>query len=619
MIRLTKFVLGAAALILSLSASSAALDVPKDSLWFYLPFDGSLQGYPKERVINVIFGKDEDELRKEKPSIKPLFVAGKSGEGVDLPPDNLLSYMLDTSEFPLERGSIVVWVKPHEDLSPGQNNFILEVQWASFELRTGAAYCSSSGGDKAGMIFDPRKFKFTWKDNWHLYVMTWDGEKRAVYLDGEKLVDRSGVPVNKSMSPGWVFGYLPSCPGRPPCAFVNATLDDFAVLSEPLNQKQVETIWSNPGQSLPALLGANIRMELPRKVFVRGESIPLKFKCECEADEIRLSVSDAEGNSYPLGTLKPSKESFAIDSNLLRPGKLRLRAELIKGQALLDSATLDIVLHQFRGPEFPIGVGGGINADSETLDYLQKNHVSFMTGNGPPQNFRAALDKWYARGIAYFPNLNILSLWQNGYAFNHVKEEPYFRYDKKSRQWHVDRNCREYLQTVVPIGGKTEDGGTSSASPFSEVAFGMMSKVIKEYLEMAGDHPGWQYVSFQDEVPLRFGSYDPLSKLKDSGWKDEWHCFVMTWKDGRREIFFDGKLVASADNIPVPGSISSSWAFAYLPGDSGREAGGFANSVFDDVAVLSKALSEEEVATLWLRKDENLTQLAAKISDLLAL
>lgn len=599
--------------VFCISAYAASLDVPKDSLWLYLPFEGTLQGYPKERVMNFSFGDNEEEFHKGKGGASPNFVPGKSGKGLDLSPNRLLNYLLDTSDFPVEKGSLVVWLNPHEDMSPNRENFILEAQWASFELRTSMAYCTSD--HKFHMGFDPRKSQVPWKGNWHLYVMTWDGGKRVVYLDGVKVYERDGVPGNKSMSPAWAFGYLPSCPGRAAGGFLNAVIDDFAVLSAPLCQKDVETLWADPSASLFSLMGSAVSVELPRKVFVRGEKIPLTFNWRADADEALVTIIDDSGKTFTLGKLNHKDVSFIIDSNLLRPGKLQIRVEPFKGEVSMGGTSVDIVLHQFRSSEFPIGVGGGINADAKTLDYLKKNHISFMTGNGPPQNFHASLDKWYSRGIAYFPNLNIITLWQNGFAFNRVKEEPYFIFDKDKKSWNVNpQTAREYLQTIVPAGGKTEDGSTSSASPFSDVAFKMMSGVIKQYLDMAGDHPGWQYVSFQDEVPLRFGSHDPLSKYKNAGWKDEWHCFAMTWKGGRREVFLDGKLVASSDGVPGLKNISQGWALGYLPGCPGRKDGGFANSVFDDFAVVSKALGKEDISKIWAGRGESFPEIAGKIS-----
>jgi hypothetical protein len=423
-----------------------------------------------------------------------------------------------------------------------------------------------------------------------------------------------GIPLYpgaSDVSADWALGYLPSCPGRPPAGFVNAVLDELAVVAQALTQEQVAAVWKNPSQSLLSLLGVRLRMDLPRRAYVRGEEIPLTFVCAGQGTELRLSVTDAAGREYPVETIKPVPSAYALDSNRLRPGEMRLKAVLVRDGTVLDTAETDVVVHAFRRPEFPVGVGGGWK-DETVLQYYQQNHISFITGNGPAYGYHG-LDRMYRYGIGYYPNLNVVEVWQNGPLFNRAKEEPYFHYDKEKGQWSVSSpECFEYLQTLVPINGKVEQGFTSSGSPFSPIAFTMMSKVIGGVMASAGDHPGLQYMSFQDEVPLRFAMYNSFDKYKKGGWQDEWHCFALTWKDDRREAFFDGKSVAQATGVPVAASIVSPvWYFGFLAPGPGAKPAGFSNAVYDDAAVLAKALSAEEAGALWQQKDKSLAEVAA--------
>lgn len=193
---------------------------------------------------------------------------------MDLLPHHLLHYRLDTNGFPASRGSLLAWFKPHEDLDQA-NGFLLEAAWAGFSVVLGPrlmVYYTSDPQKHIGV--DLGKFKDTWKDTWHLLAVTWDEGKREVFVDGESVAAVDGIPLypgDSYVSPDWAVGYLPSCPGRPPMGFVNAVLDDFAVLGEALTLAQVQTIWSHPQQSLLSLLGMRLRLGLPRRVYVRGE------------------------------------------------------------------------------------------------------------------------------------------------------------------------------------------------------------------------------------------------------------------------------------------------------------------------------------------------------------
>jgi len=218
---------------------------------------------------------------------------------------------------------------------------------------------------------------------------------------------------------------------------------------------------------------------------------------------------------------------------LLKPGRYALVAELKKDGFVIGKRTEDITVRAFRAPEFPVGVGGGTAFAQPELEYLEKNHISFVTGNGPPDNFLGILDRFYRHGITCYPNLNIVSVWQPGIAVNAAKEEPYFIYDTASQRWLVNpEQVLYYLQTLVPIGKETKDGGTSSGSPFSDIAFGMMEKVMNIYMDQAGDHPGWQYVSFQDETYLRYVIRDGVVWLGDYSYPAVEHFEKMTGMKG---------------------------------------------------------------------------------------
>ena len=81
----------------------------------------------------------------------------------------------------------------------------------------------------------------------------------------------------------------------------------------------------------------------------------------------------------------------------------------------------------------------------------------------------------------------------------------------------------------------------------------------------------------------------------------QWHHLVLTWKQGEPDGFrsyLDGLLVASRDAVDAP--IPSHDAALYFGAFNG--VGEFSNGELDEIAVWTRALSEEEVRAGWFKK-----------------
>ncbi len=81
----------------------------------------------------------------------------------------------------------------------------------------------------------------------------------------------------------------------------------------------------------------------------------------------------------------------------------------------------------------------------------------------------------------------------------------------------------------------------------------------------------------------------------------QWHHLVLTWKQGEPDGFrsyLDGLLVASRDAVDAP--IPSHDAALYFGAFNG--VGEFTNGELDEIAVWTRALSEEEVRAGWFKK-----------------
>lgn len=479
----------------------------REELWLYLGFDGILEPLTRHRAFDIKFGATMDELRTGKPSPKPIFVKGVCGQGLDLPAGNLLSYVLDLKGFPRLEGSLVLWFKPHNPLSK-TNGFLFYAAWASFAINI------SSSQMLLYYTSDHRKFLKVdllpilerRREKWHLLVLSWKAGKRAVYLDGELVAKAQGIPLygEKYLSPRWDFGFLrPGGARTEPVGFINASIDEFAVLRKFLKEEDAGELLENRGKSLLEFLKVRFVLELPRRVYLRGDKIEPRLRYFGRGSKVKFLALNQE-EEYLLEEGRPG-EPDSLDTNLLRPGTYILRVDYLDGERLIDSASEEITVRQFRQPQFPLGVGGSMSYGKETLEYLQRNHISFVSSNGPPEyGFKKWLDHNYRYGVALFPNLNIFSLYTR--VYEPFKKEPYFVYSAKGRKYVVARPPIAFycMQAVVQLGGRTEDGLVSGGgSPFSPVAWEMMTARLDRIMKDAGDHPGFQYISFEDERPFQ--------------------------------------------------------------------------------------------------------------------
>jgi len=496
-------------------------------IYLYAPMDGTLHPLIEEPLYEIRYRKWTDKAVSNKPNPQPRFVEGVAAQGVYISGPTAehlgddITYYLDMSTFPVKAGTLALWYKPSRPIKK-ENTWLYGMGWATFQAQVagGSLIVYATGRHQDFIKGDLIPLAQQWQGRWHLIVATWDGAHVAAYVDGEKVAERDDAQPMETISPLLTIGSLPPGGGRPtPVAYADGVYDDLVILRRPMSQAQVRRLWqrgTSPGfNGFLGSLGTGALVQTKRKAYLRGEKATIRATPFGDATSATLVLTDGD-REFPIAEVPADEPSETIfRTELVRPGKYHLQARMYKGNEMVGESTGPLlVVRGRRQPEFPVGLGGELGSSDETLKLYEEIHISHISSNGPSDPvFFKQLDRAFSHGICLFPNFNILEVWGN--AYKSLKSPPYFVPDEQGRM-RVNRTLGwKFLQTLVfADGSHDEHRTTSSASPFSPIAWDMMCARIKQIMTAAGNHPGLWAVSFQDEVPFRMHTDEQTGKLK---------------------------------------------------------------------------------------------------------
>ncbi len=529
----SRWALGATSigLLVSLTVSGAYAQEPAmpsvDDVWLYAPMEGTLQSAIDKNVYQADFRQWTLDAITTNLHPPPDFVDGLAGKAlfINAPSANhtgdTLAYLLDVRTFPIAAGTFTIWYRPTRPLDK-ELTWLYGMGWATFQavLNGGNFEVQATSSNQDLVRGNLQQFADGWANAWHLMAVTWEGPCVRAYVDGVKVGEGLNTTPLKGVSTVLDLGSLPPGPRKAPLCYAAAAYDDVAIFSKSLTEPQMAKLFAagrTPGyRGLLNVLGQGALIQTKRQAFLRGEKVAIEVSPFGEATAAKLMVRGL-GADIPLGDISPKTLSTtALDTRRLRPGTYALRVDFYEGAVrTASSADTRLVIREEVQPEFPLGLGAEFGSSEETLALYEKMHISLLSGNGPSDTyFRKQLDNAFSHGLALFPNFNILEVWGGG-EWSALKKPPYFYLDSNgvlavSSEWNW-----KFLQTLVFADGSPDDHSmSSSASPFSPIAFDMMSQRIRQIMAAAGDYPGLWAVSFQDEVPLRMGPDKATQKMK---------------------------------------------------------------------------------------------------------
>jgi hypothetical protein len=237
-----------------------------NDVWLYLPLDGTLDpAVPSKKL--------KDVRLKSNKSDKPEFVDGVIGKSLRVTRENHteFSFLHGRKDFPYKRGSVVLWFRPANELDSDTASsiaWLVDARWACFDLHIEAKRLFFYATVNSQHFLDPDlgKEKRGWAGHWHCAVGTWDGAKVRLYLDGDLLASRDdaapfddvweirlGSLCAKGYSPGYYDGSAENAP-REITHFLNGDLDEFAILSSPLTDKEVSKLYRNKSKNIIKIL-----------------------------------------------------------------------------------------------------------------------------------------------------------------------------------------------------------------------------------------------------------------------------------------------------------------------------------------------------------------------------
>jgi|GEM_PF-5921906 len=494
-------------------------DMPgPEKVWTYFSFDGTTNPIlPSEPFRGIsVFGPEPATVK---------YTEGLSGNALSVVSGGgFVSVIHGRKDFPTERGTMIVWFKPNQPLGK-EARWLVEGSWASFSLSIeGNRLIGYATGNSQHLLSGSLKdWEKEWTGQWHMAALAWDGDKRHLFFNGKLLVERAEVAPFQAPNNLW-FGLIhrPRDIKNPYNAVLDGAIDEFALLSVNLNSAQIAEMYrqgrSSGYKGLLSVLGGVVAVQMPRRGYIRGETAQGKVVVYADGDTVKLTaVKETGGVPIPLATLPGKTAEFNINTNDLRPGRYRIRAEILRDNKVVSSDEKCLIgINAERRPEFPIGLDGIPVDNDELLRNAASWHIDHTSAGGDVStSLYWRLDCLYTYGIGFTPNLNI----HYHRALPLPEKDKFF--DPVTGNGNLELLREKVLQVLVLHGDTSfKPFSSSSASPFSPLVQEAMRQRIKDYLKSAQGHPGLVSISFDDEYVFRmvkdktsgkmcYGDYSP--------------------------------------------------------------------------------------------------------------
>lgn len=600
-------------LLLLTSAAIGRADMPTaQNVWMYVDFEGQLEpDIPAGKFRQVNFVGTENA--------KPVYVAGKYGQAIKVQAEGgFLEIRHGRTDFPVKQGSLAFWYRPSHELDQS-SRWLVFGSWASFDVHLAGsrmlAYVTTN--HRQFINADLKEFTDSWKDQWHLIVMTWNDGQRSLYVDGKKMGELADVePVKPPYS--IMVGTLPKPRDaeHPFAAIADEDLfDELTILSKPLTGEQVSTLHQQGLEKtytgMLSHFGGAVSLHLLRHGYVRGEQVvgeaqlfaatkqSLQIYAVPETTETQgvdaektetAKTTSLDGQRVLLATLPSGSGSFTFDTNALRPGVYRLIAQTVGADGrtvLIDDSQL-LGIRAQRRPLFPIGIDSLPSDDANLLRLASSWHLDHTSAGGNvDDSLYWKIDHLFTYGLGYAPCMNI----HNHRALPLPDRASYF--DAETGRG-TPKLQDEVLQELVYHGDTTYKRFSSSiGSPFSPVGRVAMKKRLTNFLQSSQNHPGLVSVSFDDEYTIRIGTDRKANKVYYGG-----------YSKGARDYFTEQTgLQPSFPPVAAPGTVFpddlSYFAWMNTMGLPGDTSGAGLSMNWIELTKLSHGIRPDVMTTTW--------------------
>lgn len=442
----------------------------------------------------------------------------------------------------------------------GQRGYQTHLPWSDNTVYFDHAGCCNADQRLSGSIADFPSYtgETTWWNDWHHFIFSKKGGSKQVWIDGVLFLDGAdAAPLPKDFTDLFIGSITANG------SLFHGVIDDFAVFSTQLTEADaVALAGTTRPPALPASKGLLAYWSFndipPDGIFLSFTSAPKL-----------VEVTHLQGpNAWDL-----SKVSLKIDGTTVAATPVKDGAKVVV--RYVPTSPFAKVAHTAT-LTYPTSGGGTATREwSFTVNYtldVVGQVIGTITGaanftansgghSGQPGDYAMDLGKTQAGQSVSITDL----AWMNAATANDELSIAGWQ-----KLWSVRDSA--FVWGVSPISnGGTRGWGTHT--PWSNNNL---------YFDTAGCCSGGQRTSGPiTDFPGYSGNIN---------WWNDWHHFVFQKKGSVKEIWIDGELFITGDNIdPLPTDFTQ-LLIGYNPVDNGRLQG-----IVDDVAVFGTALVEADI------------------------